>query len=498
MRGTITINRILNAVLTLSIILVAIPVMAIDGGSAGALVGALLPAATIGAMALRALLDRRTLIEAEVAELEARDDLDTEAETRFDGVIAEYELLNAAITVKEKASNRSDKLSALRQTAPAGGSGGGFTPLPGNTNVPDQGNQRQLDPVEHPDSKKYSLLRAIHLLGNKRSVDGYEGEISQEMAKRSGKDPQGFFMPMALRSNPRDVEQRTDLNMTTGVGGLQTATSNTMIGLLRNKSQVIRLGATMLNDMVGDFDIPKQSASGTAYWVGEATAPTVGNQTIGQVAFSPSTVGAFTDYTRKFTKQTSIDAEGFVRGDLNQVLAIELDRAALNGSGSGAEPEGALQNSSISTIAIDTNGGALTWASVCDLETNVGAANADAENMAYLTNATARGHAKQKVKVASTDSRFIWEEGEINGYPAAVSNSVPSNLTKGSGTALSAMLFGDFSTVFIATWGGIDVNVDPYSLSTTGNVRVVVLLDTDIQFRHVESLAKIVDIDTAL
>jgi hypothetical protein len=42
-------------------------------------------------------------------------------------------------------------------------------------------------------------------------------------------------------------------------------------------------------------------------------------------------------------------------------------------------------------------------------------------------------------------------------------------------------------------WGGVDVLVDPYSLSTAGSVRVVCLLDTDIKFRNTESLAKIVD-----
>jgi HK97 family phage major capsid protein len=282
---------------------------------------------------------------------------------------------------------------------------------------------------------------------------------------------------------------------TTGVGALQTGTSNTMIGLLRNRMQITQLGATMMNNMVGDFDIPKQTASGSAYWVGEDTAPTTSNQTIGQVSFSPNTVGAYTDYTRRFTKQTSVDAEAFVRNDLNRVLALEFDRTAINGSGSGSEPEGILQNSTIPTVAIATNGGALTWGVVVDLETEVAVDNADVNSMAYLTNAKAAGHAKQTQKV-SGEPRFILENNEMNGYQVAVSNQVPSDLTKGSGTALSAAIFGDFSTVFLATWGGVDVNVDPYSLSTKGSVRVVVLLDADLKFRHEESLAKIVDIVT--
>ena len=450
----------------------------------------------IADMNLRDLLDRRKLVDDEVKELEGRDSLDAETETRFDSMLTEFEELNAAIGVKEAQSKRSTRLAGLRSAGGDGASTGGgkFQPLT-TGNVAEPGNQRNLDPVEHPDSGKYSILRAINRLAERKAVDGYEGELSQEVAHRSNKTPKGFYMPLALQANP--VEQRATLNITTtGVGALQTGTATTMIGLLRNRTLAIQLGATMMNNMVGDFDIPKQTASGSAYWVTEGNAPTTSNQTIGQVAFSPSTVGAYTDYTRRFTKQTSVDAEGFVRGDLNRVVALEIDRTVFNGSGSGAEPEGILQNSSIPTVAIGTNGGALTWGTVVDMETEVAQDNADAASMAYVTNAKVNGHAKQTQKV-SGEARFIVEGNESNGYPFAVSNQIPSDLTKGSGTALSAAVFGDFSTVFIATWGGVDINVDPFALSTSGGVRVVVLLDADVQFRHAEALSKCVDIDAA-
>jgi HK97 family phage major capsid protein len=453
----------------------------------------LLGADGIRSAQLAELLEHRNGIDAEIKEIEARDELDEATEQRFDELIGEFELLNTSIDAKQAQSQRNARVEQLRSNKAKANSR--FEPLK-TQQVAEPGNQRSLDIVDHPDPQKYQMLRAINCLAGSKAVDGYEGEISQEIAHRSGKEATGFFMPLALRMDPSTVEERATLNIaTTGVGALQTGTSNTMIGLLRNRMQITQLGATMMNNMVGDFDIPKQTASGSAYWVGEDTAPTTSNQTIGQVSFSPNTVGAYTDYTRRFTKQTSVDAEAFVRNDLNRVLALEFDRTAINGSGSGSEPEGILQNSTIPTVAIATNGGALTWGVVVDLETEVAVDNADVNSMAYLTNAKAAGHAKQTQKV-SGEPRFILENNEMNGYQVAVSNQVPSDLTKGSGTALSAAIFGDFSTVFLATWGGVDVNVDPYSLSTKGSVRVVVLLDADLKFRHEESLAKIVDIVT--
>jgi HK97 family phage major capsid protein len=70
---------------------------------------------------------------------------------------------------------------------------------------------------------------------------------------------------------------------------------------------------------------------------------------------------------------------------------------------------------------------------------------------------------------------------------------VPSNLTKGSGTNLSAILFGNFSDLMIGMWGGLDLQVDPYTGGAAGTVRVRVLQDVDVAVRYVESFSKMVD-----
>ena len=82
----------------------------------------------------------------------------------------------------------------------------------------------------------------------------------------------------------------------------------------------------------------------------------------------------------------------------------------------------------------------------------------------------------------------------LNGYRAAVTNAVPSNLVKGSsGATASAILFGNFADLVIGMWGGLDLMVDPYTGSTAGTVRVVALQDVDVAVRNVESFATMVD-----
>ncbi len=127
----------------------------------------------------------------------------------------------------------------------------------------------------------------------------------------------------------------------------------------------------------------------------------------------------------------------------------------------------------IGAVAGGTNGAALTYGHIVDLESTVSNANADNGSLAYLTNSKVRGHAKKTVKFGSGTEAMIWEDGDrLNGYPALVSNNVPSNLTKGTavGTA-SAVIFGNWQDLLIGLWGAMDL-IDPYTFSSRGRVRI--------------------------
>jgi len=239
--------------------------------------------------------------------------------------------------------------------------------------------------------------------------------------------------------------------------------------------------------------IPKQSGAATAYWVAENNAPTESQQTLAQVTLSPKTVGAFTDISRRLTLQASVDVEAMVQRDLAAVLGLAIQQAAINGSGSSNQPSGLLTLITPSVIG-GANGAAPTWAHIVKLESDVAVANALVDDMAYLTNAAVRGKLKTTSKVSGQNG-FIWENGDtpVNGYRAAVTNAVPSNLTKGTGTNLSAIIFGNFRDLVIGMWGGLDLMVDPYTGSTAGTVRVVALQDVDVAVRYTESFATMVD-----
>ena len=352
--------------------------------------------------------------------------------------------------------------------------------------------------LDKKEIRRFSIMRALHALAHPGDVAAqraaaFERECSDAAAAKLGKQARGFLIPM-------EVQQRDMVAGTPTSGGNLVATnllSGSFIDVLRNALVLPGLGAQMLTGLVGNIAIPKQTGAATAYWVAESGSPTESQQTIGQVTMAPKTVGAFTDISRKLLLQSSIDVESLVQRDLASVLGLAIQQAAISGTGLNNQPTGLL-NLITPSVAGGTDGAAPTWANIVELESDVAVANALVDNMAYLTSAKVRGKLKTSSKVSGQNG-FIWDDGNtpLNGYRAAVTNAVPSNLTKGAGTNLSAILFGNFADLIVGMWGSLDLMVDPYSNSTSGTVRVVALQDVDVAVRYIESFATMVDAVTA-
>lgn len=349
------------------------------------------------------------------------------------------------------------------------------------------------------ETRRFSMVRALNALANPgdtaaRSAAAFEFECSNAVATKLGKASRGILIPFEV--------QKRDMNIgTPAAGGNLVATdlmSGDFITILRDAMVLNTLGVRFLSGLVGNIAIPKQTGSGSAYWVAEGQAPAESAAAIGQVAMSPKTVGAFTDISRKLLLQSSIDVESFVSADLAMVLGLAIQRAAIAGGSVANEPAGILAKIAASVIG-GANGGAPTWDHVVDLETAVSVANADVGTLAYLTNAKVRGKLKKTFVDGPGTGERVWQKGSepLNGYRAAVTNAVPSNITKGTGTNLSALIFGNFADLVIGMWGGLDLMVDPYTHSTTGTVRVTALQDVDVGVRNEESFATMEDAETA-
>jgi HK97 family phage major capsid protein len=354
------------------------------------------------------------------------------------------------------------------------------------------------------EARTFSFLKAIRALANPtdralQEAAAFEFDCSKAVQGQLKRDARGIMVPMEVLA--RDMVVGTDAS-----GGYMVSTdllASNFIEILRNRMMTRALGAMTLPGLVGDVAIPKQTGGATAYWVDEGGDVTESTPVLAQLALAPKTCGAWTDLSRKLILQSAIGAEAFVRADLASVLALALDAAGIAGTGASNQPTGILSTTGIGDVAGGTNGLAPAWSHVVDLETEVAIDNADVGALAYLTNAKVRGKLKQTEKASGT-GLFVWERGfdagfgDLNGYRAAVSNQVPSDLDKGTSTGVcSAIIFGNWADLIYGLWGTVDITVDPYTNATSGTVRVVALQDADVGVRHAESFAAMQDALTA-
>lgn len=356
--------------------------------------------------------------------------------------------------------------------------------------------------MDKKEQKRFSFLRLIRAQAfggaDPRFIEqaAFEIECSRAAMKKYKQTPQGHIIPTDVllygdRDRTRDwralkaFEQMliSTRVLTEGVAGASVIAEDLMSGsfidLLRNRSVLQSLGVTMLDGLEGDIAIPRQSGAGTAFWLAtDETDITESTQTLDQVTMTPRNVGAFSVYTRQLLMQSSIAIEQFVRNDLATVLALAIDLAGLYGTGAGGQPTGVANTAGINAPGIAV-AGAPTNAELVNFETVVATDNALQGTLAYLIEATMRGYLKTTEKVATTGI-FMWESGNtVNGYRTEVTEQV----------TLNDVFFGNWADLLQGAWGGLDVLVDPFTLSARMNTRVIEMWSTDFAVRHPESFA---------
>ncbi|MDH0475530.1 phage major capsid protein [Aeromonas caviae] len=332
--------------------------------------------------------------------------------------------------------------------------------------------------------RNYSIFRAVRALQPNatradREAAAFELECSETAQRQLGKTAQGILIPQDVL-NSRAFNAGGAANTPNGAQSGQNLVDTTFMGgsfidMLRNRTTIMRLATTM-GGLVGNVDIPRQTGGATAYWLGEGEDAQEGTPTIGQLELSPKTLGAYTDITRRLLMQSSMDAEGIVRRDLVNAMAQAIDFAGYYGSGAANQPRGIKNYTGIN--AVDFAALWPTYAELVAMESEIAADNADIGQMGYIGNARFRGNCKSTAKFGTGTEATIWEPGNtVNGYQCEISNQI----------AQGDVFFGNFADMLIGMWGGLDLTVDPYSLSKSGGLRIVVFQDVDFVLRRVES-----------
>lgn len=312
----------------------------------------------------------------------------------------------------------------------------------------------------------WSFTNAIRSLVDKRCLGGVELEASEAVAERFQVPTNGFYIPADVSTRALNAT-----SLTAGGYAAKTDTSKSLIEFLYAQSRVVSLGATVLNDLTGTLCIPKQAGAASVGWATETANAGASSPAFGQLVLSSKRITSTTTVSRQLLAQTSGSIEAFLRRDISRAIAAELDLQAIVGAG-GAAPLGILNTAGVGSV---TFGGAATWAKVVDFEAAV--SNANVDGAAFLTTPDVRKKFRT-VQKQSASGQYLWPDGSaLMGYNAATSTNVTGD----------KLLFGNWSDLIIADWGQLEVLVDFYTLSLTGEIRLVAHQFMDVGLRHPES-----------
>lgn len=323
---------------------------------------------------------------------------------------------------------------------------------------------------ENKTLEQFSLLEACNVAASGRPAEGVIAEMQQQ-AKIELRDSQAganittvaiprIAMEFLKQRIARARSYRNATQSATGVNlGSQFVQTDVRPDLIQMSSLLPspvleRAGAFMLRGLVGNIMIPIIAPTGAITTKTEnSPATSVDHVTISKT-LSPKRLPVSVDVSDQLVMQASVDVEALLWMLLQERVNLTKDMLSINGDGTAPNPLGILGTLGIGSVAGGTNGAGPTEANMIDLETAV--ANANASGNLYLTNSRARGFLKKQAIVAGYPDKVWGRDNTLNGYGTLVSNTVPNTLIKGgSGSVCSAILFGDFSKVLLASWGGM-------------------------------------------
>jgi len=343
-------------------------------------------------------------------------------------------------------------------------------------------------------------------------VTGLEKEVMQEArneASALGLGLRGdFSIPQSMLVEARNVYG------TTAGGSVDDAVTTVatevtaLVGALRSNSILAATGATQLNGFVGDIKMPSLPTD-AAEEPAEAAGVTGNTGSMGSQTLSPARIAQQMIVTKEAINQTNGNMAEVIAADFGRSIANVQDKIALQSiTGVGGATALAGQTGTLIKRAetADNDIPAVTVDDIIGLWSTI-TANGAENNTQFVAHPTSVADLMQKARVGSVAA--LYENGSMLGYNVLSSGSVPTNdlsavfasellsdaedVALGSGAnALRFLYYGDWSDMFYANWGGLDVTLDIFSGISAGTVKIVVDTFFDAKVRRAGSLGAIV------
>ena len=363
-----------------------------------------------------------------VAELEDRD-LTQEENTKMDSILEKID----DVDVKIKRSERTEE--ALKTAA-----------LVSGAKVETKSNDKDLD--------KFTFQGAMQAAYSGR-VEGIIKELDQEArseARYTGQTFKGVGIPSSV------------LTRAWATSSTNSETTMSFTDQLESNLVLTSAGANFYGG-INNMKFPVFSGIDSTWVTESGTGTPNTNGTTSSVTLSPKKLISVVNMSQESLVQGT-GLEAALQKQMAVNLASTLEYALLAASDVTAAPESILADAAASGT------GAVDAAAIIKMETDLLGNKVDINGarMAYLMDAETYTAVKTLDMVSNVSALYDPRDKRLNGYYAFIS----PNVGAGGASSKDHCLFGDFSKVHIAQFGGLDILFDPYTNAASGLPRMVV------------------------
>lgn len=333
-----------------------------------------------------------------------------------------------------------------------------------------------FDGSELRDIQKFSLGRALKLIGDRRSIDGVEAEVFTEGAKEAGAsgvcfDSKAYVIPAsairAIVAKQREMHKRATSVTSTDGDTVSSTAWPSIFEMFRNRLVLPKLGANVFDGLVGNVKVSTQTgAGGDLAPITETAAATSLDPTLNMVELSPKRFAAYTQLSNQLIMQSAPSVQDFAVNNLMKSILVGFEKQVFQGA-SSASIVGIPNVTGVNTSNVAA-ANSPTWGEILALVADLAGKDFDIERSGFALNATLMTTLMSTLKSANNFqfimSEFFNSDGlkSLAGLKAAVSNNVGDGL-----------IFGAWDSLFVGQWAGIGLIYDPYTQSINGAVNLV-------------------------
>ena len=309
-------------------------------------------------------------------------------------------------------------------------------------------------------TRGWSLFKAINEVRNGGQLSGLEAEMHQEAETEARKGLQGIGLP-SFMTEKRTIDQGTSAIAPVAIGAY--------VDSLQASGLYNRVGINDLGTVAADTVLPIAGGS-TVAWAAENAATADTGADFGKVTLTPKRLTGVANLSNVILAQNGPQAEASVMRDMGRNMATQIDAAMFGSANVASAPTAIVQTAGTLTFTESAvaGGAGMTEDMLTAIQTIADNHGLDG-NLAFVNQWAMYSNLKQGAQVASVYPAYV--DDKLMGYDGYFS-SAPA--TAGGPPITSADgLFGDFSRVYLATFGPSNILVDPYTNANSNEVRLV-------------------------